>query len=61
MHWATFSEAAEQCGRARVYAGVHIQSDSTGGDQLGRQIARKVFVSLGCAFRGMECCAPKLV
>jgi hypothetical protein len=61
LKWATYSEAAAQCGRARTLAGVHIQADADGGNPLGRGVARKVFDSLSCAFRGMSCCAPKLV
>jgi hypothetical protein len=79
LQWPTFADAARQCGRARVLAGVHVESgtnfvsvvrlsqtlislaDSTGGFALGKKIGQTVFEKMGCAFRGLSCCAPQLV
>ena len=41
-HFTSFSEAAEEAGLSRIYAGQHFRFDHLAGKQLGRQIA--VFV-----------------
>jgi hypothetical protein len=39
----TFSQAAEENGRSRIYLGIHWQFDNTEGQKLGRRIADFVF------------------
>ncbi len=40
--FASFSEAADQCGASRVYLGIHFRYDATAGVQLGRQVGENV-------------------
>jgi hypothetical protein len=39
LRWETFTEAAEQCGMARLYAGVHIMDANLRGLEVGRAAA----------------------
>ncbi len=41
-HFTTFSDAAEEAGLSRIYAGQHFRFDHIAGRQLGRQVALKV-------------------
>ncbi len=41
-HFTTFSDAAEEAGLSRIYAGQHFRFDHIAGKQLGRQVALKV-------------------
>jgi hypothetical protein len=41
-HFTTFSEAAEEAGLSRIYAGQHFRFDHIAGKQLGRQVALRV-------------------
>jgi hypothetical protein len=41
----SFSQAAEENGRSRIYLGIHWQFDNTEGQKLGRQIADFVFAN----------------
>lgn len=40
--WDTFSEAADQASKSRIYGGIHIKADSKDGKALGRQIGKAV-------------------
>jgi hypothetical protein len=41
-HFTSFSDAAEEAGLSRIYAGQHFRFDHTAGKQLGRQVAFEV-------------------
>jgi hypothetical protein len=41
-HFTTFSEAAEEAGLSRIYAGQHFHFDHIAGKRLGRQVATTV-------------------
>ena len=41
-HFASFSEAAEEAGVSRIYAGQHFRFDHIAGKRLGRQVAESV-------------------
>jgi hypothetical protein len=41
--FASFSEAAEEAGRSRVYGGIHFEFDNSAGLQSGRAVARYIF------------------
>jgi membrane-associated phospholipid phosphatase len=41
-HFTSFSEAAEEAGLSRIYAGQHFRFDHLAGERLGRQVARSV-------------------
>ncbi len=44
--FSSFSAAADECGRSRVYLGIHFAYDSTVGVALGRQVGRAVIERL---------------
>jgi hypothetical protein len=41
--YASFSQAAEEAGRSRIYAGIHFQFDNEAGLKSGRAVARYIF------------------
>jgi hypothetical protein len=41
--YASFSQAAEEAGRSRIYAGIHFQFDNRSGLQSGRDLAQYIF------------------
>jgi hypothetical protein len=41
-HFTSFSEAAEEAGLSRIYAGQHFRFDHLAGERLGQQVARSV-------------------
>jgi hypothetical protein len=41
-HFTSFSEAAEEAGLSRIYAGQHFRFDHVAGKQLGKQVAEFV-------------------
>lgn len=41
--FTSFSEAAEEAGRSRIYGGIHFQFDNEGGLKSGRAVGRYVF------------------
>ena len=41
-HFASFSEAGEEAGLSRIYAGQHFRFDHLAGKRLGQQVARSV-------------------
>jgi hypothetical protein len=41
--YATFSQAAEEAGRSRIYAGIHFQFDNRSGLESGRALAQYIF------------------
>jgi hypothetical protein len=43
LHWATFSEAADQAGMSRRYGGIHFEEDDLAGRVLGRAVATAVW------------------
>lgn len=43
LHWATFTEAADQAGISRVYGGIHFDNANTAGQELGRKVGAQVF------------------
>jgi hypothetical protein len=45
-HFTSFSEAAEEAGLSRIYAGQHFRFDHLAGKRLGRQVARSVLSSV---------------
>jgi membrane-associated phospholipid phosphatase len=45
-HFTSFSEAAEEAGLSRIYAGQHFRFDHLAGRNLGHQIARSVLSSV---------------
>jgi hypothetical protein len=46
-HYTSFSQAAEENGRSRIYLGVHWEFDNVYGQQQGRSIADDVFAKIG--------------
>jgi hypothetical protein len=45
-HFTSFSEAAEEAGLSRIYAGQHFRFDHLAGERLGQQVARSVLSSV---------------
>jgi hypothetical protein len=45
-HFTSFSEAAEEAGLSRIYAGQHFRFDHLAGKRLGQQVARSVLSSV---------------
>ena len=45
-HFTSFSEAAEEAGLSRIYAGQHFRFDHLAGKRLGHQVARSVLSSV---------------
>jgi membrane-associated phospholipid phosphatase len=45
-HFTSFSEAAEEAGLSRIYAGQHFRFDHLAGERLGQQVARAVLSSV---------------
>ena len=43
LHWTTFTEAADQAGMSRRYAGIHFETDDVAGRALGRLAAGEVW------------------
>lgn len=41
--WATFSEAADSCGKSRVYGGIHFWTGDRYGREMGQKVAQKVW------------------
>ena len=41
--YSSFSQAAEEAGRSRIYAGIHFQFDNRAGLQSGRAVGRYIF------------------
>jgi hypothetical protein len=40
LQWATYSDAADDAGRSRLYGGIHIRADDLAGRRLGAQCGR---------------------
>ena len=45
-HFTSFSEAAEEAGLSRIYAGQHFRFDHIAGKHLGRQVADSVLFTI---------------
>jgi hypothetical protein len=45
-HFTSFSEAAEEAGLSRIYAGQHFRFDHLAGERLGQQVARAVLSTI---------------
>jgi hypothetical protein len=45
-HFNSFSQAAEEAGVSRIYAGQHFRFDHLAGEHLGQQVARAVLSSV---------------
>src|SRR6202048_633645 len=45
-HFTSFSEAGEEAGLSRIYAGQHFRFDHLAGERLGQQVARAVLSSV---------------
>ncbi|MEM1230853.1 MAG: vanadium-dependent haloperoxidase [Pseudomonadota bacterium] len=45
--FASFADAAHECGRSRVYLGIHFDYDATAGVALGRQVGERALNVLG--------------
>jgi hypothetical protein len=43
LHWATFTDAADEAGISRVYGGIHFDNANTAGQELGRKVGAQVF------------------
>ncbi|NER25709.1 MAG: hypothetical protein F6J96_34455 [Symploca sp. SIO1C2] len=43
LSWETFSDAASEAGRSRLYGGIHIELGNTGGAQLGTLVGEVVW------------------
>ena len=52
LHWATFSEAADQAGLSRRYGGIHFQQGDYDGRALGRKVGALVWEKAQTYFRG---------
>ena len=52
LRWDTFTEAAEQEGISRLYAGVHFAPGDTDGQSLGRRVAALVWERARALFTG---------
>jgi hypothetical protein len=53
-HFTSFSEAAEEAGLSRIYAGQHFRFDHLAGERLGQQVARSVLSSVSRPRRDHE-------
>jgi hypothetical protein len=52
LHWATFSEAAEQAGMSRRYGGIHFKNGDLAGRLLGRLVAERTWKKASAQFSG---------
>jgi len=43
LHWATFSDAADEAGLSRIYGGIHFDNANEAGKTLGRKVGALVF------------------
>jgi hypothetical protein len=43
--FASFSQAAEEAGRSRIYGGIHFEFDNAGGQKSGRAVSQYIFDS----------------
>jgi hypothetical protein len=59
LRWATFTEAAEQEGISRLYAGVHFASGDTDGQSMGRRAAALVWERAQTLFTGQAEGSPR--
>ena len=50
--FATFSEAAQQAGRSRLYGGIHFADDNTTGQALGALIGQQAWDKAQTYFNG---------
>jgi PAP2 superfamily len=53
LSWATFTLAAEEAGKSRIYGGIHFQSGNEHGRMMGRQIGQFVHSKAQLYIRGM--------
>jgi hypothetical protein len=49
LQYATYSDAADECGLSRIYAGAHIPHDDVPARGIGRHVARRVWEKLTAA------------
>jgi hypothetical protein len=45
-HFTSFSQAAEEAGLSRIYAGQHFRFDHLAGERLGQQVAQSILSSV---------------
>ena len=38
LQWATYSDAADEAGRSRIYGGIHVRADDLRGRELGYEV-----------------------
>jgi hypothetical protein len=43
LHWASFTEAADEAGISRVYGGIHFDNGNAAGKELGRAVGALAF------------------
>jgi hypothetical protein len=47
LSWSTFSKAADEAGRSRIWGGIHPWFDDQAGRKVGADVARAVTARLG--------------
>ena len=52
LHWATFSEAADEAGISRRYGGIHFEDGDFGGRRAGRLVGSLVYEHASALFDG---------
>jgi hypothetical protein len=53
LSWNTFSDAAEQAGMSRLYGGIHFMDANVVGQDMGRNVAQKVWDKVQGFFSGL--------
>ena len=43
LQWASYQDAADQCGLSRIWGGIHPPTDDIPGRLMGRQVGRDAF------------------
>ena len=54
LHWATFSDAADQAGISRRYGGIHFEQDDLDARAAGRLVARQAWAKAQSYFNGVQ-------
>jgi len=54
LHWATFSEAANQAGMSRRYGGIHFEQGDLDARAAGRLVAKQAWAKAQSYIRGAD-------
>jgi hypothetical protein len=58
LHWETFTDAADEAGTSRLYAGIHFHASDLAGRRLGRAVAAEAWTKAQSYFAGTAASIP---